>query len=90
MIKIRRPSFMRFAAIPLAIVLTMSAGVGVAMAAAITAPTAYTGHVQSILPTSAVVTGTVNPNGAETSWYYQYGLSSSGGFASRTLAKSAG
>jgi len=90
MIKRRRPLFMRLATIPLAIALTMSAGVGVAMAASVTPPTAYTGHVQSILPTSVVVTGTVNPNGAETLWYFQYRLSSSASFTSRTLTKSAG
>ena len=90
MIKSRRRSPMRLATIPLAIALLMSARVGVAMAASIAPPTAYTGPVKSILPTSVVVTGTVNPNGAETSWYFQYGLSSSASFTSRTLTKSAG
>ncbi len=38
-----------------------------------TAPAASTGAVSEIGQTSANVTGTVNPDGAETYYYYQYG-----------------
>lgn len=80
----------RLAVLPLALALAASAGVGVAMAAPSTPPSVSTGHVKSVLPYSAVVTGDVNPNGAATTWYFEYGLSSSGGFVSHTPASAAG
>jgi phosphodiesterase/alkaline phosphatase D-like protein len=52
------------------------------------APTVATGHVMSVLPSSAVVAGTVDPNGLATTWYVEYGLSLS--YGSRTLAVSLG
>ncbi|MCU1493045.1 MAG: hypothetical protein JWO62_809, partial [Acidimicrobiaceae bacterium] len=52
--------------------------------------TATTGAVTSVQPTSAVVTGTVNPNGAATTWYFEYGLSTSTSYGAKSVAKSAG
>ncbi|HUY07553.1 MAG TPA: hypothetical protein VMU99_09870 [Acidimicrobiales bacterium] len=87
---IARASLTRFAAIPLSMALMLSVGAGLAVAEPIAPPTAFTGYLKSVLPTSAVVTGTVNPDGATTDWYFEYGLSSSTGYASKTLEKSAG
>src|SRR4029453_19272517 len=50
---------------------------GGGMAAIASAPTAITGPVNSVGTTSATATGTVNPNGQATSWYFEYGTSSS-------------
>jgi phosphodiesterase/alkaline phosphatase D-like protein len=52
------------------------------------APTAITGPVTGIGPTSATLAGTVNPNGASTSWYFEYGTSTS--YGTKTGARSAG
>ena len=59
---------------------------GAAMAAA--APTASTGPVTSVGPTTATVTGTVNPNGQATTWYVEYGTSTS--YGTRTANVNAG
>ena len=52
------------------------------------APTVTTSAASSIAPTAATVNGTVNPNGLSTSWYFEYGTSTS--YGTRTTAKSAG
>src|SRR5580765_357565 len=52
------------------------------------APTVATGAANSIAPTSARLTGTVTPNGQATSWFFEYGTTSSHG--SKTAARSAG
>ena len=52
------------------------------------APAAVTGPATSITPTSATLTGTVDPNGRATNWYFEYGTST--GYGSRTTARSAG
>jgi hypothetical protein len=54
----------------------------------ITAPTAVTGAASSIGLTSAKLNGTVTANGQATSWYFEYGTSTS--YGSKTPAKSAG
>ncbi|HUY07033.1 MAG TPA: hypothetical protein VMU99_07235 [Acidimicrobiales bacterium] len=87
--KIIHVSRTKLVAIPLAIALTLSVGAGVAMAAT-SPPKVSTGSVASMMPTFADVNGTVNPNGAATSWYFEYGLSTAVGYASKTAAKSAG
>src|SRR5262249_6398956 len=46
---------------------------GAADAAAAAAPTASTGHARQVSFGSAVLTGSVNPRGADTSYYFQYG-----------------
>ena len=58
------------------------------MAAVLAAPTAITGPVSAVGTTSATASGTVNPNGQSTSWYFEYGPSTS--YGKRTSAKSAG
>ncbi len=52
------------------------------------APAAITGPVSSVGATSATVTGTVNPNGQATSWFVEYGTSTS--YGSRTASQNAG
>jgi hypothetical protein len=59
---------------------------GVAIAAS--SPTASTGSATSIHTTSAVLNGTVNPNGAATAYRFEWGLTSAYGLSSST--KSAG
>jgi hypothetical protein len=51
-------------------------------------PAATTGSASSITATSAVVSGSVNPNGAATSWQVQYGTSVA--YGSATAPASAG
>jgi hypothetical protein len=58
------------------------------VAAAASAPTTVTGSATQVKPTTAVLNGTVNPNGASTTYYFQVGLTSSYGAA--TAPKSAG
>jgi hypothetical protein len=50
-----------------------------AAAAAATAPSATTGAVTSIGSTTVTITGSVNPNGTATSWYFEYGTTTSYG-----------
>ena len=53
-----------------------------------TAPTAVTGQPSAVGPTSATLGGSVNPNGRSTTWFVQYGTSTS--YSSRTSSRSAG
>ena len=62
------------------------AAAGAAHAAS--APTAITGPVSAVAPTTATVAGTVNPNGAATTWYFEYGTSTS--YGSKTASTNAG
>ena len=57
-------------------------------AAAAATPSAITGPVTSVGPTTATATGTVNPNGQATTWYVEYGTSTS--YGSKTANVSAG
>ena len=57
-------------------------------AAVLAAPTAITGPVGSVGPTSATVSGTVNPGGQATTWYVEYGTSTS--YGSQSASASAG
>jgi Ca2+-binding RTX toxin-like protein len=52
------------------------------------APSAATGPPTGVSTRFATVTGTVNPNGRPTSWYFEYGRST--GYGSRTAPVSAG
>jgi hypothetical protein len=52
------------------------------------APSVSTGAASSIAPTTAKLNGTVTPNGISTSWYFEYGTSTS--YGTRTATKSAG
>ena len=64
----------------------LPAGAGVAAVAA--APTAITGPVSAVGTTSATASGTVNPNGLSTSWYFEYGTSTA--YGKKTATRSAG
>jgi hypothetical protein len=61
---------------------------GLAGAANAAVPTAITGPVTAVGPTSATAGGTVNPNGQATTWYLEYGTSTS--YGSKTASTSAG
>jgi hypothetical protein len=52
------------------------------------APAAVTGAATDVTATSATLNGTVDPNGRPTTWYVEYGTSTS--YGSRTPSKSAG
>jgi hypothetical protein len=60
----------------------------VSAAAAGSAPSVRTGGVSSVSHTSAVLRATVNPNGASTTYYFQWGLTAS--YGSNTSPRSAG
>ena len=47
-----------------------------------------TGPVTAVGPTTATVSGAVNPNGTATTWYVEYGTSTS--YGSKTSSTSAG
>lgn len=67
----------------------LAAGFGaVPGGAAGTAPSAITGTVSVVTPTSATLNGTVDPNGATTSWSFEYGTTTA--YGSQTTAASAG
>ena len=51
-------------------------------------PTVVTGSASSISLTSARLNGTVTPNGQATTWYFEYGTSTS--YGTKTAARSAG
>jgi hypothetical protein len=51
-------------------------------------PVVQTGSAQGASTTGVTLTGSVNPSGNTTSWYFQYGTST--GYSSKTAAKSAG
>jgi hypothetical protein len=59
-----------------------------ALPAAAAVPSAITGSVSSVGPAAATVTGTVNPNGQATTWYVDYGTSTS--YGAKTPNVSAG
>jgi hypothetical protein len=52
------------------------------------APQAVTGAASEVTPTSATLNGTVNPSSRATSWYFEYGTSTS--YGTKTPTKDAG
>jgi hypothetical protein len=52
------------------------------------APAVVTGDASSVAPTSATLNGTVTPNGLATTWWFEYGTSTS--YGSKTSSHSAG
>jgi hypothetical protein len=60
---------------------------GAGSAAVTAAPTAITGPVSAVGSTSATAGGTVNPGGQATTWYVEYGTSTS--YGKQTASKSA-
>jgi hypothetical protein len=72
-------------------VATSSAGTGLGADGLLTtspAPEALTGNASTVTTTSATLNGSVNPNGRATTWYFEYGTSTS--YGSKTTAKDAG
>jgi hypothetical protein len=61
---------------------------GIFSTTAAPAPTVVTGSARSVTLTAAKLKGTVNPNGLATSWYFEYGATTS--YGAKTAAKSAG
>ena len=59
-----------------------------AAGASAAAPTAITGPVTAVGAATATVTGTVNPGGVSTTWYVEYGTTTS--YGSKTTSASAG
>lgn len=55
-----------------------------------TAPAATTGSATDLAQSNATANGTVNPNGTDTSYYFQYGTSASYGSNTPTTAAGAG
>jgi len=55
---------------------------------AASAPSATTGGAQAVSTSSATLTGTVNPQGQDTTYYFEYGTSTA--YGSRTAKSSAG
>ena len=51
-------------------------------------PTVQTGPAQSVGSTGATLTGSVNPNGRSTSWYFEYGRTTS--YGSKTATSNGG
>jgi hypothetical protein len=64
-------------------------GTGTA-ASAQTAPTAVTTAATSVTGTSAVLNGSVNPNSASTTYYFQYGTTAAYGLATQSFAAGPG
>ena len=62
--------------------------VGAAVADAASSPSVATGSASSITPATAVVNGTVNPNGAATGYRFEWGLTT--GYGLTSAVKSAG
>lgn len=71
-----------------AVALVAAALAVAAVAAAASSPTVATGAHSSVTDTSAVLHGSVNPNGSATTYYFQWGLTSAYGVQS--VARSAG
>jgi hypothetical protein len=69
-------------------VVASAAVAGTAVAAS--APTAKTGSATQVKPNSALLSGTVNPNGASTTYYFQIGLTNSYGAATAPVSAGAG
>jgi len=74
--------------IVLAAVVGLSASAVAAGAVTTSPPTATTGQVISVLPTSASVAGVVNPHDSSTKWYFEFGLSTNASFGSTTAVAS--
>jgi hypothetical protein len=72
-----------------AVLLTLAAMALLAPAAAMAVPpNVTTGAARDISPTAATVTGSVNPKGRVTTWYFQYGKTKN--YGKRTTAQDAG
>ena len=61
---------------------------GAGAAAVLAAPSAITGPMSTVGAGSGTATGTVNPGGRSTSWYFEFGTTTS--YGKKTSSKSAG
>jgi len=66
----------------------LAAAAGVALAAS--SPTVTTGSATSISTTSVVLNGTVNPNGAKTTYYFEWGPTDAFGVQSKAASAGSG
>jgi phosphodiesterase/alkaline phosphatase D-like protein len=73
-----------------AAILILAAGAAGSQALAAASPSATTGNAQQVQFASATVTGTVNPAGTATSYYFEYGTSSAYGLQTSAAAAGAG
>ncbi len=64
------------------------AAAGAQVAVAASAPSATTGAAQAVTTTSATLTGTVNPQGGDTSYHFEYGTTTA--YGTSTASSSAG
>jgi phosphodiesterase/alkaline phosphatase D-like protein len=80
-----RPELKLVAAALLSLALTGGAGAGT-----VAAPTAITGPVGAVGAKTATVTGTINPGGQSTTWFVEYGTSTSYGSKTGTLSAGTG
>lgn len=72
-----------------AAVVAASAVIG-GVAAAASSPAVVTGGTSSVSQTSAVLHGTVNPNGSSTTYYFQWGLTTAYGVNGKPLSAGGG
>ena len=61
-----------------------------AQSAALAAPSAITGTVSAVDGTTATLNGNINPNGAATDWWFEYGTSASYGSKTTTTTAASG
>jgi hypothetical protein len=81
---------MRRFALALAALLVVSCAVAVAYAQQQAAPTVATGAATQVKKHSATLHGTVRPNGANATWYFQYGTTTAYGIHTSNRTVSAG
>ena len=74
----------------LALAVTALAAAALVQGAAAAAPTAITGTVSAVGGSSATLNGTVNPGGAVTEWWFEYGTSTSYGSATTHTSTGSG
>lgn len=66
----------------------VAAGTVAGVAAAASSPSVVTGATSAVHSTTAVLHGTVNPNGRSTTYYFQWGLTNA--YGAVTTVRSAG
>src|SRR3954452_2675159 len=88
MVAMMRMPGMRFGAAALIAAAALLAAAAGRASAAAAAPSATTGPVSQIGSSSATATETVNPGGQSTTWYFEYGTSTS--YGSKSATSSAG
>jgi hypothetical protein len=76
----------RVSALVAALVASATTTAGATSAFAGASPTVSTGAATSVSPMSAVLTGTVNPQGTSTRYYFEYGLTATYGVTTKSKA----